>query len=252
MSRFGDTAWARRRGGRLTAPERLGFLTALLGKQLRARLGGPPTGPARPDLDLALPDSRLVRDALEHCEAECAPDIVAHSLRCFAWGVLLADRRGVRFDREALATAALLHDVELGRTERRDRSVCVCFACAGAEHARAFLEARQVEPARVERVCDAIARHINPEVALQPFAESHLLNAAAALDVVGAAARALAPADRARVLAAWPRGDFRRTMQAAMRREQAAAPDTRAGLLMQLGFARLMARAPFDKGARDG
>lgn len=246
MSRFGDPAWARRRGGRLTAPERLGVLTALVGKQLRARLRTEPAAPARPDLDLALPDSRLVREALDHCEAECAPDIVAHSLRCFAWGVLLADRRQVRFDREALATAALLHDIELGRTERRDRFACVCFACAGAEHARSFLEARAADPDRVTRVCDAIARHLNPHVPLKPYAESHLLNAAAALDVVGAGARALAPADRARVLEKWPRSGFRRTMQAAMRREQIAGPTTRAGVLMQLGFGRLIARAPFD------
>lgn len=252
MSRFGDPDWGRRHGGRLTAPERLGLLTALIGKQLRARLGSPPAGPARPDLDLALPDSRLVREALDHCEAECAPDIVAHSLRCFGWGVLLADRRQVRFDREALATAALLHDIELGRTDRRDRFACVCFACAGAEHARDFLEARAASRDRVARVCDAIARHLNPDVPLRPYAESHLLNAAAALDVVGAGARALDPADRARVLERWPRGDFRRTMQTAMRREQAAVPDTRAGFLMDLGFARLIARAPFDDGARAG
>lgn len=245
MSRFGDPEWGRRRGGRLTPPEGLGVLTALIGKQLRARLGSPAARPARPDLDLALPDSRLVQDALDHCAAECAPGIVAHSIRCYAWGVLLADLRDIRFDREALATAALLHDIELGRTERRDRFACLCFACAGAEGARIFLEARAASPDRVTRVCDAIARHLNPDVPLKPYAESHLLNAAAALDVVGAGARALDPADRARVLATWPLGDFRRTMQAAMRREQAAAPNTRAGLLMQLGFGGLIARAPF-------
>lgn len=252
MSRFGDPAWGRARGGRLTLPERAGVVVALLGKRLLARRGPQAPPPARPDLDLALPDSRLVRDALDHCAAECAPDIVAHSLRCYAWGVLLADRRELRFDREALATAALLHDIELGRTERRDGFACLCFACAGAEGARGFLQARAVEPERIVRICDAIARHLNPDVAPRPYVESHLLNAAAALDVVGAGLGALAPADRARVLTAWPRGDFRRTMQTAMRREQAAALTTRAGLLMQLGFGRLIARAPFDDGPQTG
>ncbi len=247
MSTVGTTRWGAQRGGRLTAIERAGMILALASRRLAARFA------RRGDVvvsfaetSIALPDTALTRDALAHCESECAPAIFNHSVRCYAWGVLLAEAKTLRFDREALAVAALLHDVELGRTERRDGFSCTCFACAGAEGARKFLRRQAVSADQCDLICDAIALHLNPAVPLSAGAEAHLLNAGAALDVVGAGLTALHPDDRARVLAAYPRNGFKRTMRAAMERERAAAPDTRAALLMKLGFAAMIESAPFD------
>lgn len=247
MSTFGTTRWGLRRGGRLTAIERARVIIALVSRRLAASFAGPGTTMARFDeASTALPDSSLTRDALAHAESECAPAIFNHSVRCYAWGALLAEARSLRFDRETLAVAALLHDIELGRTERRDALACACFACAGALAARRYLQRQAVAPKQGDLICDAIALHLNPYVPPAAGAEAHLLNAGAALDVVGAGLSALHADDRARVLAAYPRIGFKRTMCAAMERECAAGPETRAGLLMRLGFASMIAAAPFD------
>lgn len=247
MSRFGSEAWGARRGGRLTADEQAGLFLGLLGRRVSARFARR-RGVAAPlaDIDISLPDSGLTRAALVHCVAECPPAIVNHSLRCFAWGTLLGERDNRRFDREALAVAALLHDVELGRTARRARFGCTCFACAGAEGARVFLTGRAASASMVDLVCDAIALHLNPHVPIEAGAEAHLLNAAAGLDVVGAGLSGLHPDDRGRVLARHPKSGFKTLMIEAMGREHARAPQTRAGLLVRLGFRTLIARAPFD------
>jgi hypothetical protein len=198
------------------------------------------------EISIALPDSALSRAALNHCVEQCNASVVNHSLRCYAWGVLLGAREGRRFDHEALAVASLLHDVELGRTERRADFACTCFACAGAEGARVFLAAQAAAVPLTDVVSDAIALHLNPYVPPGAGVEAHLLNAGAALDVVGAASSNLAPQDRTRVLDAYPRLGFKAHMVEAMGRERAAAPDTRAGLLMRLGLRAMIASAPFD------
>jgi len=247
MTRFGAVAWSARRGGRLSAIERAGLVAALIGRRLRLRLARRDvSAPRLADVAIALPDSAVTRAALKHCVSECTPSIVNHSLRCYAWGALLAAQQAWAFDHEAFAVAALLHDIELGRTERRAHYSCTCFACAGAEGARAFLNTQQITAAQVELICDAIALHLNAHVPLDAGVEAHLLNASAALDVVGAALSTLHPDDRKRVLAAYPRLAFKHDIRAAMRREQSATPETRAALLMRLGFAALTKSAPFD------
>ena len=246
MSQFGDAEWGKRRGGRLTSRERAGMVLSLLQRRLAARWkrGAPAPSPA--DVSIDLPDSNLVRSALAECESECTPAVMNHSIRCYGWGVLLGAQQGLAFDREALGVAALLHDVELGRTDRRAGFSCCCFACAGAAHARGFLAGRSLDPGRIDRICDAIAMHLNPNVPPQAGAEAHLLNGAAAMDVVGASLKAIHARDQRRVLNRAPRLTFKADMLAAMTRERGGAPETRAHLLMNLGFGKMIAGAPFD------
>lgn len=247
MSRFGTSAWGTQRGGRLTASERAGMILALVGRRMRAYFARHDGEAARlSDITIALPDSALSRAALDHCLDQCEPSVVNHSLRCYAWGILLGAHENRRFDREALAVASLLHDVELGRTERRAAFACTCFACAGAEGARVFLTARTAPASLTDVVSDAIALHLNPYVPPSAGVEAHLLNASAALDVVGAGSSTLHPEDRTRVIDAHPRLGFKTQMIEAMGREHAAARETRAGLLMGLGFGAMIAAAPFD------
>jgi hypothetical protein len=247
MNRFGGTAWGARRGGRLKALERAAMTFALVRRRVAARFGRIDA----PDLcsnqtNIALPDSRLTRDALALSESECVPAVFNHSLRCFALGCLLADRKSLRFDRESFAVAALLHDVELGRTDRRDGFACVCFACAGAERARRFLKSQEVDARRSDLICEAIAMHLNAEVHPRLGTEAYLLNAAAALDVVGAGLRSIHLTDREHVLTNNPREGFERAMLDAMKRERDSAPNTRAGLQMWFGFGKMIAEAPLS------
>jgi hypothetical protein len=245
MSRFGTSGWCARRGGRLTTGERAAMTLTLLGRRIQARFFRSRRDAASlSEVSFALPDSSLSRAALDHCVNQCDASIVNHSLRCYAWGVLLGASENRRFDREALAVASLLHDVELGRTERRAAFACTCFAGAGAKGAGIFLAEQKAPAPLVGIVCEAISLHLNPRVPPSMGVEAHLLNAGAALDVVGAGSGALHPSDRARVFDAYPFLSFKTDMVAAMDRERKAAPGTRAEFLMRLGFGAMIARAP--------
>ncbi len=243
MSGLGSLAWTSRRQGRLTRLEEARVTLVLLGRRLQARISrsGPP--PAVLGSPPVLPDSRPVQQALARAKEECSVDLFNHGLRTYFWGALLGGKLDRSFDVEVLAVASILHDIELGRTERRDLESCACFAGAGAARALGLLIAAGMAPERAARVAEAIALHLNPRVSLSSGVEAHLLNAGAALDVVGAGAAKISATDRAGVLLACPRGQFASQIRAAMRKERAAAPRTRAGLLMRLGLGPLIAGA---------
>ncbi|MFO1284108.1 MAG: hypothetical protein U1F51_16900 [Burkholderiales bacterium] len=243
MSAMGTLAWSSRRQGRLTLFEEASMTLALLGRRVMASLHGSGTATALLVAPPTLPDSRPVLRALEHAREECNGDLLNHCVRTYFWGLIFGARRGARFDREMLAIAALLHDLELGRTDRRDDETCACFAGAGARSALRFLTAEGLPEDRALRIADAISLHLNPIARGDSGVEARLLGAGAAMDVVGAGASAISPGDRATVLAAYPRGDFAVWMRAAMRRERTAAPRTRAALLMRLGFGTMISRA---------
>lgn len=247
MTSGSDLAWARRRGGLLTRWDRLRLVGDFLRLQLRNRLVGPPPALSIATADIGaaitLPDSSLAGAALAECMDGCIPPVVAHCLRTFAWGCLVGVGRKLRFDREALAVACLLHDIELGKVADRGRTACGCFACASGLHAQAFALRHGRDAAWAAIVGDAIALHLDPMVPLSRGAEAHLLQAGAAIDVIGLGLRAIPPAARATVLSRHPRDGFEDAFVECLEREAASEPNTRAGLLMSRGFATRIRRS---------
>lgn len=253
MSRRSDLAWARRSGGTLSRWAQARMTLDILAIQLRRRFSALPPKLAIPLDQLEtlcdLPDTPLVKAALEECSEACQPTIVAHSCRTFAWGNLLGHGIAQRPDREALAVAALLHDIELGRTSRRSTTGCTCFACAGAIRSELLCleHGRTAEWARL--VGNAIAMHLDPVVPLAAGVEAHLLQVGAACDVIGAGVGRLSPDVRQWVIQRHPRTGVKAELMACMGRERKAFPKTRAGFLMTLGFGKMIAAAPFRSDA---
>lgn len=241
-----NLAWAKQTGGLLSRTRTAAFIWRVLKLQSRSRGTALQMAIDISDTNIQLPDSKIVSAALEECRETCHQAITSHCLRTFAWGCLTGAGRNLKFDRELLAVASLLHDIELGRTEARFDSGCSCFACAGAVRAEAFAIAHGRDHHWARRVGDAIALHLDPIVPRTLGIEAHLLQAGAAVDVIGAGLSRISTAAQLAVLAAHPRNDFKAKLVRAMELEAVHGGRTRAAFLMSRGFARHVIHAPLD------
>jgi hypothetical protein len=246
-SMLGSAAWGRANGGRLTLAEQCRYAMQTVVARLRLqwhdrgdvsdgmRQGWNRLEPGR----IELPDTPTVARALEQVR-QCVPVwLCQHSLRAWAWAALLAQRDALKPDAEVLAVSCLLHDVALLPCGRPPAGLrCACFAIDGGQRARQFLQAQGWAESRALAVEDAICLHMNPQVPPTAGIEAHLLQQAAALDVVGARMTGIDAASRQAVLARYPRTGFAQQMAEAMRDQAERAPQTRTHLLWRMGFER--------------
>ena len=251
-SMLGSATWGRSNGGRLTLAEHCRYAMQTVAAQLRLQWHerGAVSDEMRqrwsrlePDR-IELPDTPTVARALELVRQSVPVWLCRHSLRTWSWAALLAQRDALKPDTEVLAVSCLLHDIALvpyGRPPAGPR--CACFAIDGGQRSRRFLQEQGWAESRALVVEDAICLHMNPHVPLGAGIEAHLLQQAAALDVVGARMAAIDPTSRQAVLARYPRTGFAQQMSEAMRQQAELAAQTRTRLLWRMGFARAIRRS---------
>ena len=249
---LGSAAWGRANGGRLTLAEQCRYAMQTVLAQLRlqwhhraAVSDAVRQGWSRLEPDcIELPDTPTVARALELVRQSTPIWLCQHSLRTWAWAALLAQRDALKPDTEVLAVSCLLHDVALLPQGRPPAGLrCACFAIDGGQRARRFLQEQAWAESRTLAVEDAICLHMNPHVPPAAGIEAHLLQRAAAMDVVGARMNGIDAASRTAVLARYPRTGFAQQMSAAMREQAECAPDTRTRLLWRMGFERAIRRS---------
>lgn len=188
-----------------------------------------------------LPTTPTARAAEAMAVDACAPFLLHHSYRTYLFGVMLAGDAAAALDHEAAFVAAMLHDI--GLTQAHGGSLP--FDEQGAEVTARLPTDRGWDPARVDLVTDAIVRHT--DLAPHEVAEWRVVQAGAALDVVGLSADVLSPRQVAAVLAAHPRDGFIEGMRAAFLSEVAVHPDGAfAQLEAQVGLSGRFATHPFD------
>ncbi|MFD7905474.1 HD domain-containing protein [Kitasatospora sp. NPDC059722] len=159
-----------------------------------------------------IPDSALAREATELVREAASPLLFDHSRRVFVFGALRGAEQGLEFDPELLYVGAMFHDLGLtdrfARTDRR-------FEIDGADEARRFLTAHGVAGELAQRVWTAVALHTTPEIPLHMAPEIALVTRGVELDVLGIGYHALTDEQRAAVVAAHPRPDFKNRILAA-------------------------------------
>jgi hypothetical protein len=210
---LGTFAWARRTGGVTNRAERLRMTAAGLGvvlgslpARVRQRLGLRNQRAIALDLDrLPVPDSPEAREAERLCEALESSTLLNHCQRCYVWGVLLGKLGGHDPDGELLYVASLLHDLALSPRHAEDVPQITCFAGKGAELAVAQARDWGWSEQRAEALGDAICLHLNTNVPLELGVAAHLLQSAAALDVIGHRHWDIAPETMDAVLERYPR-----------------------------------------------
>ncbi|MFB7456855.1 HD domain-containing protein [Streptomyces sp. NPDC056188] len=159
-----------------------------------------------------IPDTTLVREATELVRDLAPPLLFHHSRRVFLWGSLRGREQGLGFDPELLYVGAMFHDLGLTKRMRRTDQR---FEIDGADEARRFLHARGIAGEPADRVWTSIALHTTPEIPLHMAPEIALVTRGVELDVLGIGYHAVSDEERAAVVAAHPRPDFKNGILAA-------------------------------------
>ena len=151
--------------------------------------------------DLSIPDSELVKKATELVAQVSPKSLYNHCIRTYLFGEILGQRDKLKYDRELLYLAAVMHD--LGFTERFDGNQR--FEVDGADAAKAFVLEHGLPPRKAEIVWDAIALHTSIGIASRKQPEIALVHLGAALDVFGLGLEDIPPETVEWVLDAYPR-----------------------------------------------
>ncbi|WP_301146319.1 HD domain-containing protein [Mycobacterium simiae] len=186
------------------------------------------TGSMETVAGVAVPDTALVRAATELIRGAEQDVLFHHSRRVFFFAALHGGRLGVEPDPELLYVAAMFHD--LGLSSRYGASM-QRFEIDGADAARGFLLEHGVAQADADKVWLGIALHTTPEVPARLDAETALLAAGVATDVVGVGHEQLGVDAVAAVIAAHPRPDFKNRILAAFNDGMKHRPDTTFGTM---------------------
>ncbi|CAM5566320.1 HD domain-containing protein OS=Streptomyces tendae OX=1932 GN=F3L20_20345 PE=4 SV=1 [Streptomyces tendae] len=176
--------------------------------------------------DVQIPDSALAREATELVREAASPLLFDHSRRVFLWGSLRGREQGLRFDPELLYVGAMFHD--LGLTERFRRTD-QRFEIDGADEARRFLHAHGITGEAADQVWTAIALHTTPEIPLHMAPEIALVTRGVELDVLGLGYHTVSDEQRAAVVGAHPRPDFKNGILAAFTEGIKDRPETTFG-----------------------
>ncbi|MFF2350550.1 HD domain-containing protein [Kitasatospora sp. NPDC058115] len=154
--------------------------------------------------DLALPTTGLARRTLTYARGLLPAALFHHSVRTYLYGRLLGERRGLRadhdYDDELLFLACILHDCGLSAEGNGDQR----FELDGADLAVRFLTGEGVAADRAEVVWDAIALHMDRELAERKRPEIALVAVGAGFDLGGAPEK-LPPGYADRVHRTFPR-----------------------------------------------
>jgi hypothetical protein len=162
--------------------------------------------------DIEIPDTRLVAEATELVREAAPPLIYHHSRRVYLFASLRGREQKLQFDPELLYVGALFHDLGLTTTYRRTDQR---FEIDGADEARRFLLEHGLDASHAELVWTAIALHTTPETPLHMAPEIALVTRGVELDVLGIGYDAITDAQRAAVVAAHPRPNFKNEILAA-------------------------------------
>jgi HD domain len=153
-----------------------------------------------------VPDSQLTREATGLLREFSTPLLFNHSHRVFFWANELGRQTRQGFDVELLFVCAAFHDLGLLKkfSSEGDR-----FEVDSANAVRQFLEHHGVPDTRVQTAWDAISLHTTPGIAAYKPIEVELLYNGVGLDVLGVGYEAFPSAVREKVVAQYPREDFK-------------------------------------------
>lgn len=175
-----------------------------------------------------IPDTELVREITSIVRKATDDTLFNHSRRVFLWGSLKAAARGLDVDPELAYVGGMCHDLGLtsGYGTEHQR-----FEIDGADLARKLL----LDFGRTEReatsVWLAIALHTTPEVPHHLAPEVAVVTLGVETDVLGLGLDELTDEQRAEVVAAHPRPDFKNRILQAFNDGMVHRPETTFGTM---------------------
>lgn len=138
---------------------------------------------------ITAPDSELAREAAALVSRVHTPAMLNHVHRTWWFAEFLGRKRELKYDRELLYLASVLHDLGLTPAYAGDHR----FEIDGADVARRFLREREYPDAKIKLAWDAIALHSSGEIAERREPEVALVNFGAHVDIMGLRIEEIAP-----------------------------------------------------------
>lgn len=175
---------------------------------------------------IAIPDSALAKDATELIRDTTNELIYHHSRRVYLFGSMQSRRLGITPDPELLYIAAMFHDTGLVDPYR---TAAQRFEMDGADAARDFLTRHHVDGNHADIVWAAIALHTTPEVPYKMHPVIAATTAGVETDVLGLNFDAITEDDRAAIVDAHPRPNFKGAILQAFTDGFAHRPDSTFG-----------------------
>jgi hypothetical protein len=173
-----------------------------------------------------IPETSAVVEAAEFLREKTNPLIFHHSRRVFLFGSLHARARDLRPDPELLYISAMFHDAGLvipfSGTQQR-------FELDGADHARKFLLDHGFSETAAEVTWKAIALHTTPGIPGRMEPEVAATNYGVLTDAIGWGMDILEVDQMDEIVAAHPRGDFKKEFLQAFVDGLKNRPDTTYG-----------------------
>jgi hypothetical protein len=155
-----------------------------------------------------VPDTTLVRQALDQARNSCEPYLFNHVVRSWLFAVRIGQIRNISHDPEVVAVGTLLHDITLNERFNGPRR----FEVEGADLARTFARQGGVDERRAQLIWDSVALNSTPSIGLYKEAEVALFTAGICLDVVGLQYDTIPPSEIAGIVKEFPRLDMKRLM----------------------------------------
>ncbi|WP_194955143.1 HD domain-containing protein [Sphingopyxis solisilvae] len=169
---------------------------------------------------ICLPDTKLVAEAIEKAYANGSPMLFNHVMRSALFAHAFTDQRPNSEDRELIIVSAVLHD--LGLAEHRCPGI-ERFEIRSANLARDFAVERGMAGDRAWLLWDIIALHPY-DFNLHKEDEAWAVQMGILADVVGAGIDLIDPAVVARIVACYPRLNFKSGFYRLLASEAATSP----------------------------
>jgi hypothetical protein len=157
---------------------------------------------------VSVPDTPLVKQALDYARRESEPYLFNHVVRSWLFAARIGQLKNIGHDSEVVAVGTLLHDITLNDRFDGPRR----FEVEGADLARVFARQGGVDERRAQLIWDSVALNSTPSIGLYKEAEVALCTAGICLDVVGLQYDLLPAAEIAMIVAEFPRLDMKRRM----------------------------------------
>jgi hypothetical protein len=153
-----------------------------------------------------IPDTKLAQEATDILREQSTPLLINHSLRVYFFAAIQGKRAQLKFDPELLYVSAAFHDLGL---LKKYSSADERFEVDGANAARQFLSLHKIPEASIQTVWEAIALHTTPGVTQYMRPEVALLYSGVGLDVLGEGFENFPSDVREKIVADYPRVNFK-------------------------------------------
>jgi HD superfamily phosphodiesterase len=184
---------------------------------------------------IKVPDSHMVKIALEELESKASISIYNHSWRTYFWGAALANLQKQQFDHESLLIASLFHDIGLTKQHVHSKG-CTCFTYESAKQFEQKAQENNFDEQKSSVIKDAICLHMNGYIDHTDPAEIILLQQGASCDVISDNLYQIPLSFQKEILEKYPRKQFNQEFIELMDAERKSVPNSRTHLLYSLGL----------------